>query len=246
MKNEKIIEAVTHFKSLLNVTEKEQFKAAFEMFTADGVTPEKISGGTAAHFLAALEVAARSELSAETAKKAGRGAVKKALEKMLKTGAAHYPHQTYLKKAATVDGCQLVCDGVRIFRLYNAVELSPEYVSSDENNAEKLQDLYLKIVNGSKENKTELLTVPAASELDALIKAGKAEKRAAKDRTPVLYDFGDGLPAVNAEYLRDVLTVYGEGIEISAGVSPLSPLYFSGDAGDGIICPVRKAARATA
>ena len=233
MKNEKIIESINHFKSLMNKTELEQYEQAFKMFTADGVQPERITGGLSVHFLAALETAARAELLTEKAKTAGRGAVKKTLEKILRAAGPRYD----LQKAHNINGRQVVCDGFQLYRLIESVELSPELIESDENGS---FDRIAGLPDAQKTESTRPVPVPDINSLTALIKAGKAEKRAKKDRTPVLYDFGDDLPLVNAEYLLNVLTVLGESVKIYAGRSLISNLYLESDRGDGMLCPVRK------
>ena len=52
------------------------------------------------------------------------------------------------------------------------------------------------------------------------------------------YDFGYGLPAVNAAYLLDMLEAFPGAQAFYCGKS--SPIYFSAENGDGILLPIRK------
>ena len=80
------------------------------------------------------------------------------------------------------------------------------------------------------------LELPTADQLKALIK----ERKAAGVKIP-LYDFGDGLPAENAQYLLDMLILLPSSRAFTDAKRPtLSGIYFKTDDADGLLLPVRK------
>ena len=158
----------------------------------------------------------------------------KALEKILKN-ATH----DFLKKARTVDGRQIVCDGFTLCALDQPVELSPEFVQ-DVNDG-RADGIINRVLPAARENNGDALRVPDAATLRLHIKNSKAEKKTRKDKTPVIYDFGDGLPAVNAEYLANVIDIYGDAVQLVASSRGIyQPIYIKSDRGDGVLMPIRK------
>ena len=82
--------------------------------------------------------------------------------------------------------------------------------------------------------------------MTAYIKQQKAAKKAQRDKSYILYDFGDDKPAVNAEFLANIIDVYGAGVTLTASAynTLTGAIYIKSDAGDGVIMPVRKKANA--
>ena len=84
------------------------------------------------------------------------------------------------------------------------------------------------------------MPLPAARDVRALI----ALERAAKGRKAApLWEFGPGLPAVNAAYLLELMTVLPDAATIYCGTA-FSPLYASDAHGDALLLPVKPAADA--
>lgn len=79
------------------------------------------------------------------------------------------------------------------------------------------------------------LVLPSAANLRAYIK----DRKAAGEKTPV-WDFGPSLPAVNAQYLLDMLAILPGSLAYCEEGHPCTPIYFASFAGDGLLCPVRK------
>ena len=75
----------------------------------------------------------------------------------------------------------------------------------------------------------------------AHIKLKKAEQYSRKAKY-IIYDFGEDLPVVNAEYLFDILTASPEARAYKkagqAGI--IDAIYFEAEGGDGVLLPLRK------
>ena len=164
---------------------------------------------------------------------AGKLSPLKAANRIIKI--AKRSHRIATHGSWMLNGMQCYCDGYRAVRLHNPLpteEIPPEALPMDLSG----------IINGAKENMGAELILPSIAELKAHIKIQKAVKKSNKDRNPVTYDFGENLPAVNAEYLMDMLELLPECKARAAKHKPLIGLiYFEAEAGDGALCPVRKA-----
>lgn len=243
MKNEKILEFIAEIEKELDAANRDTFKACFDMIKAGKMSPETLKRcymPDAGRVLAAFAGSVYNEMISDGAKSNGRGAAKKALEKVCKY--SNDNGRGIFSKCAIVDGRQIVCDSFKLFSLVSPVELSPEYMNAGDAATEKLKELYEKFVTGARDNAKKPLTVPTASTLKALISSEKARLKSIGDKIhKPLYDFGDGLPAVNAEMLQDVLTVYGPDVQLYGGAW-CEAIYITSDAGDGLIMPCKKTA----
>lgn len=239
MRNDKILECVKRLENSLDAEQREKYDFLINHVKSGDLCAADLKyGDSVAAGLAYLNTLLLNEIAADAARSSGKTAVKKALESVCKAAAAQGGRLSQFAKAAYLNNYQIVCDGFRLFRLNNAVELSPEFMNGGNGGADAFGGLIDRVIPAAAKN-TELLTVPAASELETFIKEGKAARKLHKDKTPVLWNFGDGLPAVNAEFLRDVITIYGERVKMyAAGL--VGMIYITSDAGDGVICPVKK------
>lgn len=129
-------------------------------------------------------------------------------------------------------GRQILCDGFRLARLNEPLPL-PERPKG-------LGDLsaFIVVLQSAINSRSERLEAPEASKLSAYVKMVKPtlpKDGAAK------WDFGDGLPMVDAQYLLDMLTLLPGATLYCTGKNPLiSPIYFESESGDGVLLPVRK------
>ena len=126
------------------------------------------------------------------------------------------------------EGRQCLCGGYRAIRLNTPVEGLKE---PDNPNHFDLGKIFLHPFP------TDTLKLPTTGELKAYI-ADPASPR--NDKT-VMYDFGDGLPMVDAKYLKDMLDVFPDAIATYDG-TPSHAIYFHSEKGDGILLPIRKRA----
>lgn len=126
-------------------------------------------------------------------------------------------------------GRQCVCDGFRAFRLVEALPL-------EERPADAGDPVDLgKVVPVISKNYAAM-PLPGVNEVKAFIALEQASK--GRKVTPV-WDFGKGKPAVNAQYLADLLNVLPDAQEIYYSVDgKFSPLYAKSERGDALLLPV--------
>lgn len=120
------------------------------------------------------------------------------------------------------------CDGQREVRLKN-VSGVPVLEQSFPNLEAQ--------IDGCAKAASKSLRLPTAAELKTYI---AAEKSAGVKPDSPWYWWGSDTPAVNASFLLDMVTIFPDCKEARYRTE-LSPLYFCGDNGDGILLPVRRA-----
>ena len=173
-----------------------------------------------------------AQLRQEIASAKGTGNATRTVTAMLNAVKRNDTCRTSLHYAWTdKQGRQCVCDGYRAFRLNEPLELEPRPADADEP-----IDLD-KIVPDTSADGWLTMPLPTVKE----VKAHVAVERAKNRRGGVIWDFGEGRPAVNAAYLIDALTVLPDAAEVfyRPGVGLLSPLVFKAANGDGVLLPVR-------
>lgn len=175
----------------------------------------------------------------ETAAERGQGSAAATVRRMLKNAAkGDCPVLGYAWNDA--DGKQITTDGYRAFCLVDPLPL-PE--KPDDLKAPDISNL----VKDAAQRENIPLSVPDRKELKAFITIEKAEK--GRKHSP-LWDFGLGLPLVNAEYLLDLLTVLPAAKLYAAKAAPIvSTLYAieegekGQDSNEAILLPVRSNAK---
>lgn len=176
-----------------------------------------LRSGTLGFFIPALEIwnAAHEELC-----KSSFGTRYTAMKRIIKGVGGSRPNLD----GAWLDayGHQCVCDGYRAVRLVSPVDGLKEASGMD-----------LSAVFPASLWNWELMALPSPGELRAAI----AEQ---KGRTVKIYDFGEGMPKVNAQYLKDILDILPDAVAYRDPESPNSPIVFISDAGDALLLPVRK------
>lgn len=132
---------------------------------------------------------------------------------------------------------QCFCDNYRVIRLTEHVSSIPDapYQNIDRIDTDRLFEPCL-----SYEHSFKLPTLKEVRDYIALDKANHKGKKGY--RPPLKYDLGEGLPAVNAAYLYDMLNIFDGCTEAKWDGKLTSFLYFSGSRGDGILLPIRKTA----
>lgn len=125
------------------------------------------------------------------------------------------------------DGRQCVCDGYRAVRLNVPVDGLKQVESPTP------FDLGKVITTPFPTNR---LNLPTPGELRAFIADPRSPR---KSDGAVLYDFGDGMPAVNAKFLKDMIDIFPDAIATYDG-SPTHSIFFHSEKGDGILLPVLK------
>lgn len=121
------------------------------------------------------------------------------------------------------EGHQCACDGYRAVRL--AKPLS---------GFENVKGMELAKVMPKNFQLGEPLPIPTPGQLK--LDAKKFDGSSAK-----MYDWGDGLPAVNAAYLKDMMDLLPDAQAFMVGETrPTASIYFRSDRGDGLLLPIRK------
>lgn len=121
------------------------------------------------------------------------------------------------------EGRQCVCDGYHAIRLKTPVEGFETVAGMDLNN-----------VWVSDAGLVTELPIPTPGEL-------KINKRKLTTGASV-YDFGDGLPLVNAAYLKNIMDCLPDAKAYVTDHPLTRPIVFKSDRGDALLLPVRKKA----
>lgn len=224
MKNEKMLERCLEMALYLSEEDRATFDycQAHADFDAPGVT------GLLSNLIREL----KADIAAETCKSSGKLGALNAAKRIIKS-AKNGPRSALY--GSWMEGeLQCYCDGYRAVRLREA--LPTESIPADTmplNIAE--------VVENGRQNMGKVLSLPSIPELKAHIKTGKVAIKVNKSGDRVEYDFGEGLPLVNAEYLLDMLELLPGCKATAAKYSPgLGAIYFQSDGGDGVLLPVRR------
>ena len=188
---------------------------------------EKMLNDPAAYYAAAsLEPALRiyAEFRERVAKQSC-GAALTAVKRIIRRNRSRESMRGVWKSADGSAWC--CCDGIMEARLKN-ISGVPVLENGFPNLEVQIDDC------AKKANKT--LRCPSAAELKTYI---AAEKEAGTKPDFIWYWWGGDTPAVNAAYLLDMVTLFPDCKEARYWTE-LSPLYFCGENGDGILLPVRR------
>lgn len=235
MKAEKILSFIDYTISNTDEASQHTFKTFCEWAAENGATIDKLtpSLNPKIYALAVIYTEAKAEYNNELAKSAGKIDAKKAAEKIIKIMQENgRPHAGAIK---TSDGKYIFSSpyhGVRIADNFNITAW--QGVPPD----------FERIFNGVAQNAGERLTPPTAAELKDIIRKTKAENKGKNKyaKTAPLYDFGENAPAVNAEYLLQIMQAIGDDVVITAAAEKpmFSGLYIYTNIGDAVLMPSRK------
>lgn len=224
MTTEKFIEKVNNI--IVSLPEEDKQAAAYML----SKSPERFGDtGTTPALLTDLLKDLQEDLKNEAAKASGRLSAKKAADKILN----QIPE-------GKVSGGYMSGDRQIIGGAYSVVRIcSPLPVREFPAGADHIN--YDNIINQASENAGAVLTIPTLADLKAHIKIEKATHKGQKGYKP-LWDFGEGLPRVDAAFLLEVLTILGECKAVCGYASPTKqPLYFKNKSGDdAILLPVMR------
>lgn len=236
MKAEKILSFIESAINQEDKASRDTFNTFCKWAAESGATIDKPAASLdpKIYALAVIYTEAKAEYNNELAKSAGKIDAKKAAEKIIKIMQENgRPHAGAIK---TSDGKYIFSSpyhGVRIADNFNITAW--QGVPPD----------FERIFNGVAQNAGERLTPPTAAELKEIIRKTKAENKGKNKyaKTAPLYDFGENAPAVNAEYLLQIMQAIGEDIVITAAAErpTVSGLYIYTDIGDAVLMPSRKA-----
>ena len=165
----------------------------------------------------------------ECAHFSGTANATKTISALLKANKKSAPTETRFHYAwVDEEGRQCVCDGCRAFRLNEALPLEKRPADAGEHfEIEKVFPSDLK-------NEYAPFPLPDAKEIKAFIAIERAAK---KEKRKMVWDFGNGLPAVNANFLLDLLNVLPDAKEIYCK-DFVHPMYAKSERGDALLMPI--------
>lgn len=224
MKSEKMLERCMELALYLS----EEERARFDYYQAH----TDFDGYGIAGVLSALIHELKADIATETCKSSGKLGALNAAKRIIKS-AKNGPRSALYGSWMEGD-LQCYCDGYRAVRLREALPTETIPAGTMPMNVSN-------IVESDRRNMGEVLSLPTIPDLKAHIKIGKVTNKFNNRGDRVEYDFGEGLPLVNAEYLLDMLELLPGCTATAAKHRPeLSPIYFEADGGDGILLPVRR------
>lgn len=181
--------------------------------------------------LADMAINLKNDIRNENAKSAGKSNLQKAANEIIKS-AKNTPN-TSAHGVIVCGNNTYVCDGYQGIKFKTEVDL-PE---APKGNAPNMDGIFNPLYTANNIN----LTLPTVADLKTFIKLKTAELKAVADKKAdktVFYDFGDGLPMVNAKYLLNAIDATGA--KTAKIASAMSIILFEGDDADAILCPIRK------
>jgi hypothetical protein len=182
---------------------------------------------------------AEAELARECARAGGYTARLKAAQRIIKRCKKKFPAREAFHDAIMHEDKQIFTDFYSAAALFEPLPLKTSTAPENEINS------IIRCIEGARGNEGAPLELPPLEELKAFIKIKKQESKGTKAAAGIMWDFGENRPAVNAEFLLDIMEVFPD--VKSATPSERSPLtgaiYFYSQHGEGVLCPIRKAAK---
>ena len=235
MKAEKILSLIENAISRADEESKKLFDFCITKLlpeTGRGLDTEIVGEKPETFALAVIYIEAKAEYNNDLAKSAGKLDTKKAAERMiteLRRG------RLQAGKIKTPDGKYIYCSGYHGIRITDAFDV-PEWQGVPPEGI-------IKCFNTYAQNNGERLTPPSIAELKNIIRQAKEENKGKSKyaKKPARYDFGEGMPMVDAQRLLDILQALGEvTITAAAGNPMVSGLYLNSNIGDAILMPIKK------
>lgn len=132
----------------------------------------------------------------------------------------------------TDDGAAVVFDD------YHAVICRLDFDDLPKKEGSRPQVVFAEL-NQARHKDENPLQLPSIRELKSMIADFKKIPRGERPRRPV-YDFGENLPQVNANYLLDMLLLMPGRAAYSRNIYYNHGIYFTGEACEGVLMPIRK------
>ena len=194
----------------------------------------------AGHQLALLILAIRTDMAQQYQRDDKRRTSAAAIRRIGKASASKQGRIRSHFAGAFLDeqGRQYITDGVTLLRLNTP---STELQWAPPPNDPHVYDTMPELLNS--DGATVTLNLPTAAEVRAKIASDKAKFKASSrskyEDFSTCYNWGDGLPMVNALYLLDILEALPS-CTTACRPNELSCVYFHSPDGDALIMPIRK------
>lgn len=176
--------------------------------------------------LAEAVAEARAEIFRQESKNCGRSRILSAVKRIFSISELEKFAGGWTGK----DGRQYFCSGFHGVALKNHLSVSE---------CEGLENIESVVAPENLPENYIFLDIPDRATVSGHIKTEKATRKRGQ-KNGVVWDFGEGKPIVNASYLLDMLDALPGATAYFSGNKPeISPIYFRGDDGDGVLLPVR-------
>ncbi len=227
MTNEKMLNNLYAVLNLLEESDKQTAETIINSGTKysnlDDLLPAKIAN---------LILEVREDLYKETAKAGGKSAALSAVKKVIKKA---QEINRGINMCAMENDMQYFCDGVRLLKLEGSDKLpidipyNPKHANFD----------FERVIPHDTSDELEL---PEVQYLKAYIKENKAMNKTINTYKCkyVKYDFGDGKPAVNAEYLLTIMEVLPKARSYMTNGVQAVIKFVTDTESTGLLIPVRK------
>lgn len=198
-------------------------KVAKELYMRVLNNPEDYKAWPVLYELGTLAREAKEEIAGKAGRKDVLAACK-AIVKSAKGQSREALHGSWVDK----EGWQTVCDGFRAIRIKNHIDALPVAEGYPG-----LDQVWQKV----REDNTVEIRLPSMGEVKAFVAAKKAEGSDKK----IVWDFGEGKPAVDCMFLLDLLRLgASETALIAAKRADVNPIYVVGDGVEAILLAVHK------
>lgn len=137
------------------------------------------------------------------------------------------------------DGRQCACDGFRAFRLREHLPLEPR--PSDAADPIDLTNVFPRTLDNYAK-----MPMPSANEVKAFIAVERAKWTGKRNSFTAYWDFGEGKPAVNAQYLLDMIAVFPDAAEAfyHPSIERRTAIIIQTERGDALLMPAWTTAKA--
>ena len=227
MTNEKMLNNLYAVLNLLEESDKQAAETIINSGTKysnlDDFLPAKIAN---------LILEVREDLYKETAKAGGKSAALSAVKKVIKKA---QEINRGINMCAEENNIQYFCDGVRLIKLAGSDKLPIDIPY----NPKQANFGFEGVIPHDTSDELEL---PSVQYLKAYIKENKASNQTTRSYKGkyVKYDFGDGKPAVNAEYLLTIMEALPKArAYMTNGVQAVIK-FVTDTESTGLLIPVRK------
>lgn len=245
MKAEKCVEMLNYIIANMTAEEKQEMENYIKVFGKEQGTAynNHSFNRTVPTAIAEMLRVCTLEMTKDNDKTNGKSKQAAVIKSVIKGINNAYPKVSYI-----VNGKHYVCNGYQLFEFNEICQSVPIGTEKDMASTKPdPQEWYEKFINQAENNKYIELEVPDRTKLSMYIKTKKAKWKTvgnkAKDLKLIEYNFGEGLPAINAEYLLDLIDGIPDGkLYCTNGGRSIyvSPLVMLGSNNRAITMPIRK------
>lgn len=194
---------------------------------------DELEGSEAKDYVAKWIDDTKIVIAEDSAKSVGFGDGFKAMKKIISGNKKSNPELAFALKSSKKNSF-VITDGAQAVRIKNDYGLPTTGLKVEH------ADRLIEIFEQYKARCTKPINRPNRYDLDFIIKDWKAQPKKERGAFP-LYDFGKGLPCVNAEKFMNIASIFPTTIcYVDSSKGAMSPIYFRYESFEGLLMPVRK------